>query len=82
VDWMHLAQDREERWVVVHTVMNLQVPQKVGNSLTSWVTISFSRRTLLHVVLSLVSCLVIYNSWDVHVSTVYPQTPLSLPPFR
>jgi hypothetical protein len=32
----------------VNTVMNLWITQKVGNFLTSWVTISFSRRTLLH----------------------------------
>jgi hypothetical protein len=33
--------------IVVNTVMNLCVLQKAGN-LTSWVPISFSRRTLLH----------------------------------
>jgi hypothetical protein len=32
----------------VKTVMNLQVPQKAGNFLTSQVTISSSRRPLLH----------------------------------
>jgi hypothetical protein len=32
----------------VNTVMNIWVPWKVGNFLTSWVTISFSRMTLLH----------------------------------
>jgi hypothetical protein len=32
----------------VNTVINLQVPQNVGNFLTSWKPISFSRRTLLH----------------------------------
>jgi hypothetical protein len=26
VDWIHLAQDRDEWWVVVNTVMNLRVP--------------------------------------------------------
>jgi hypothetical protein len=25
VDWMHLAQDRDQRWAVVNTVMNLWV---------------------------------------------------------
>jgi hypothetical protein len=25
VDWMHLAQDRDQWWAVVNTVMNLQV---------------------------------------------------------
>jgi hypothetical protein len=26
VNWMHLAQDRDQRWVFVNTVMNLWVP--------------------------------------------------------
>jgi hypothetical protein len=26
VNWMHLAQDRDQRWAVVNTVMNLWVP--------------------------------------------------------
>jgi hypothetical protein len=26
VDWMHLAQDRDQWWAVVNTVMNLQFP--------------------------------------------------------
>jgi hypothetical protein len=26
VDWMHLAQDREQRRALVETVMNLRVP--------------------------------------------------------
>jgi hypothetical protein len=25
VDWVHLAQDRDQWWVLVNTVMNLQV---------------------------------------------------------
>jgi hypothetical protein len=31
VDWIHLAQDRDQWWDLVNTVMNLQVLQKVGN---------------------------------------------------
>jgi hypothetical protein len=50
VDWMHLAQYREQWWAVVNTVMNSRVPLKTGNLLTSWVTASFSRRTLLRVI--------------------------------
>jgi hypothetical protein len=46
VDWMHVAQDRNKWRDVVNTVMNLRVPRKAGNFLTSCVTISFSRRTL------------------------------------
>jgi hypothetical protein len=34
---------------LVNTVMNLRVPQEAENLLTTWATISFSRRTLLHV---------------------------------
>jgi hypothetical protein len=26
VDWIHLAQDRDQWWALVNTVMNLQVP--------------------------------------------------------
>jgi len=39
----------------VNTVMNLRVPQKAGSFLTSWVTISFSIRTLLRGYIYLVS---------------------------
>jgi hypothetical protein len=46
VDWMHLAQDRDHWLALVNTVMNFQ-----GNFLTSLVTVSFSRRTLLHEVI-------------------------------
>jgi hypothetical protein len=35
VDWMHLAQDRDQRQALVNTVMNLWVPQTAGNFLTS-----------------------------------------------
>jgi hypothetical protein len=35
VDWIHLAQDMDQWRGVVNTVMNFQVPQKVGNFLTS-----------------------------------------------
>jgi hypothetical protein len=26
VNWIHLAQDRDQRWALVNTVMNLRVP--------------------------------------------------------
>jgi hypothetical protein len=35
VDWIHLAQDRDQLWILVNTVMNLRVPKKAGNFLTS-----------------------------------------------
>jgi len=35
VDWIHLAQDMDQWQDLVNMVMNLQVPQKVENFLTS-----------------------------------------------
>jgi hypothetical protein len=35
VDWIHLAQDRDQWRVLVNTVMNLRVPQNVGKLLSS-----------------------------------------------
>jgi hypothetical protein len=32
VDWIHLAQDRDQWWAVVNMVMKFQVPQKAGIS--------------------------------------------------
>jgi hypothetical protein len=34
VDRIHLAQDREQWWALVNTVMNLRVPYDAGNFLT------------------------------------------------
>jgi hypothetical protein len=48
VDWIHLAQDRDQWQAVVNTVMYLRVPYNAGNFLSSWVTISLSMITLLH----------------------------------
>jgi len=48
VDWIQLAQNGNQLWAVVKTVMNLQIPHKAGNFLTRRITISFSRKTLLH----------------------------------
>jgi hypothetical protein len=48
VNWMHLAQDGDKWQALMNTLMNLWVPLKGENFLTSCVTISFSRRTLLH----------------------------------
>jgi hypothetical protein len=35
VDWIYLAHDRYQWQALVNSVMNLQVPYKVGNFLTS-----------------------------------------------
>ena len=44
-----LVHSQRSRWrTVVHAVMNLRVPSDAGNLLTTWETVSFSRRTLLH----------------------------------
>jgi hypothetical protein len=35
VDWIHMAPDKDQWWAAVNTVMNLRVPYKAGNVLTS-----------------------------------------------
>jgi hypothetical protein len=42
----YLAQDRNQWWAPVNTIMNLQVPWKVGNFSTNCVTISCSKTLL------------------------------------
>jgi hypothetical protein len=36
VDWADVTQDRDTRWAVVKTVMNLRVAQNSGNFSSSW----------------------------------------------
>jgi len=54
-DWIPLTQDTDQRWALVNTAMNLRVPHKTRDFLTRWATISFLRRTPLHVVVSMKS---------------------------
>jgi len=35
MDWIDLTRDRDRWWTLVNAVMNLQVPQNVGNSSNS-----------------------------------------------
>jgi hypothetical protein len=46
VDWIHLAEDGDQYWALVNTIMNLQVPLNAGNFLNRCATVSFSRRIL------------------------------------
>ena len=35
MDWNHVAQDREEQWVVVNIVMNCRISKNEGKFMTS-----------------------------------------------
>jgi hypothetical protein len=48
MDWIDLAQDRDQLRALVNTVMKLRVPKKIGKFLSSCTTGDFSRRTQLH----------------------------------
>jgi hypothetical protein len=48
MDWIDLAQDRDQWKTLVSAVMNLRVPQTAGKFLNSCTIGSFSRRAQLH----------------------------------
>ena len=70
-DWMELAQDRVRWRAHVCTVRNLRVPKMRGISWLAAEPVSFSRRTLLHVVR-------IYIYIFIMCSRHFPGRPLSL----
>jgi hypothetical protein len=48
MDWIHLAQGRDQWWALTNTVRNRPSGSIKGRMfLVNWVTISFSRRTVL-----------------------------------
>jgi hypothetical protein len=49
-DWMELALVGDRWQALVNTIMNFRVSEIAGYFLTSCRTVSFSTRTLLHVV--------------------------------
>jgi hypothetical protein len=50
IDWIYLAEDRDQWRALLNTAMNLRVPQTVGKLLSSCTTSDFSRRAQLHYV--------------------------------
>jgi hypothetical protein len=47
MDWIRLAQDRDQRRALVDTIVYLRIPKTAVNFLTSRVTVCFPRGTLL-----------------------------------
>jgi hypothetical protein len=49
VGWTDLALDIVQLRALVNMVINIFCPQKAWSMLTRWLTISFSRRNMLHI---------------------------------
>jgi hypothetical protein len=48
MDWIDLAEDRDQWRILVKTVMNLRVPKNVGKYMSSCTTGGFAQRAHLH----------------------------------
>jgi hypothetical protein len=48
MDWIDLAQDRDQWMTLVNTVVNLRVPYNAGKFLSSCTIGGFSKRAQLH----------------------------------